>query len=164
MTDFLFRPTEGHQFLEQPLTSAALHDRFVKHLQRFGLYKGTCLSPPATWRLCHVAVPVPPSLGLPASFCPDSVAPSPNPASPPCTPSSACPLGSPAGQSPHGVRRGTMQHDHQSGTSFTAIQERAQIKTDRIVHLYLDPAAHLRGGKGQKRLMESPESDSDPES
>jgi hypothetical protein len=46
-----------------------------------------------------------------------------------------------------------MQNDRQSGTVFADIQQRAQIKTDRIVRLYLDPAAHLRGGKGQKRLL-----------
>ena len=56
-----------------------------------------------------------------------------------------------------------MQHDQQSGVGFPSIQQRAQIKTDRIVRLYLDPAAHLRGGKGQKRLREDGESSSDEE-
>lgn len=56
-----------------------------------------------------------------------------------------------------------MQNDAKSGASFDAIQGRAQIKTDRIVRLYLDPGAHLRGGKGQKRLLEEANSDSEEE-
>lgn len=56
-----------------------------------------------------------------------------------------------------------MQHDSNSGAPFSSIQARAQIRTDRIVHLYLDPAAHLRGGKGQKRLHNEAGSDSSEE-
>ncbi len=57
-----------------------------------------------------------------------------------------------------------MQSDQQAGAAFATIQQRAQIKTDRIVRLYLDPAAHLRGGKGQKRLLEtSSDSEDDPD-
>jgi hypothetical protein len=57
-----------------------------------------------------------------------------------------------------------MQNDARGGASFDTIQGRAQIKTDRIVRLYLDPGAHLRGGKGQKRLRgDDSSSDSDAE-
>ena len=56
-----------------------------------------------------------------------------------------------------------MQSDQRAGAAFAAIQQKAQIRTDRIVRLYLDPAAHLRGGKGQKRLREGTASDSEGE-
>jgi len=63
LSDFLFRPTDGPVFAERPLTSAAIHDRFVSSLQRFGLYKGK-------WQLMWHASPPPchPIQGLPSSF------------------------------------------------------------------------------------------------
>lgn len=38
--DFLLRPTEGPTFMERPMSSAAIHDRFITHLRRLGLYQG----------------------------------------------------------------------------------------------------------------------------
>lgn len=60
LCDFLFRPTEGQVFLERPLTSAAIHDRFITHLQRSGLYQGGLTMPlrvlaallPLAWPCC----------------------------------------------------------------------------------------------------------------
>ena len=152
LTDFLFRPTDGPVFAERPMTSAAIHDRFITNLTRAGLYQGgpswQCL-PLSPSHLCSLAPP--PCTCL-----------TPHSATSPLLISAIRPSPLPAGQTPHGVRRGTMQNDAKAGMEFSAIQDRAQIKTDRIVRLYLDPAAHLRGGKGQKRLLEE-DSGSDAE-